>query len=274
MENQFSVLMSVYYNEQPSNFKLALQSILVNQTRIPDEFILVCDGPLNDGLDAVIDSYEKMYPSVLKVIRQKKNQGLGKALNIGLSMCTYDLVARADSDDVCAKNRFEVQTEFMKVHPEISIISSYIDEFEEDWKSPTKKKELPLLHEDLVEMSKFRNPLNHMAVMFRKSDILEIGSYRHIPYVEDYELWVRAIINGKRLANIDQVLVHARVGNGMVRRRGNKEYINSWKVLNNYMLANKMIGRLTMCRNMMAVRAFVYMPIGLREFVYKNVLRK
>jgi len=270
---KFSVLMSVYYKENPTFFDLSLESNLVKQSLQPDEFVLVCDGDLTKELEEVIAKYQKLFPDVLKVCR-KENGGLGKALNFGLPQCSNNLVARSDSDDVCDEHRFEKQVQYMMDHPEVGIISSYIDEFETDWTKPIHKKTLPLNHDELYEMAKFRNPLNHMSVMMRKDLVMNIGSYRHIPYIEDYELWVRAMINGVKIANIDDYLVHARVGNGMIQRRGNKQYIASWKELNTYMLENKMINKATYMRNMISVRAFVYMPVGLKEFVYRKILRR
>ena len=265
--------MSVYHKENANFFDLALESNLVKQTLSPNEFVLVCDGELTEDLDSVIKKYSELFPNIFKVYR-KENGGLGKALNFGLPKCTYPLVARSDSDDICDEKRFEQQVTYMDEHPNVSIVGSYIDEFETDWKHPTQRKQLPLTHEDLVEMAKFRNPMNHMAVMFRRNDILRIGSYRHIPYVEDYELWVRAIVEGLRLANIDDYLVHARVGNGMLARRGNKKYIHSWHILNRYMIENNMIGSMTYLRNMVAIIGFVYTPTFIKDFLYKRILRK
>lgn len=272
MEN-FSVLMSVYYKEKPEYLNLSLESILSLQTLTPDEFVLVCDGDLTPELEAVIKKYETRYPKILKVYR-KENGGLGKALNFGLPRCSYPLVARADSDDICVPERFEKQVRYMESHPEVGIISSYIDEFDEDWTRPKLTKTLPLTHDELYEMAKFRNPLNHMSVMMRKDDVLRIGSYRHIPYIEDFELWVRAMINGIKIGNIGEVLVHARVGNGMVQRRGTKKYIKSWHQMNKEMIDAGMIDYVTYLRNMIAITLFVFMPVGLKEFLYKNVLRK
>ena len=175
---------------------------------------------------------------------------------------------------MCDNTRFEKQVKYMEQHPEVGIISSYIDEFAEDWNKPTHVKTLPLTHDELYEMAKFRNPLNHMSVMMRKDDILRIGSYRHIPYIEDYELWVRAMINGIRIGNIGEVLVHARTGNGMVQRRGTKKYIKSWHLMNVDMIKAGMIGYSTYIRNMLAITAFVFMPVGFKEFLYKKVLRR
>lgn len=270
---KFSVLMSVYHKENPKFFDLALESNLVTATLTPNEFVLVCDGELTPELESVVVKYQNLFPDIFKVYR-KENGGLGKALNFGLPKCSYPLVARSDSDDICITDRFEKQVRYFEEHPEVGIISSYIDEFEEDYNKPTHLKTLPLTYDELYQMAKFRNPLNHMSVMMRRDDIIKIGSYRHIPYIEDYELWVRAMINGIKIANVGEVLVHARVGNGMIQRRGNKKYIKSWHEMNRYMVKYGMIGNMTYLRNMVAVTAFVYMPIGLKDFVYKKILRK
>ena len=274
MENKTSVLMSVYAKENASFFNTAIESILVNQSRKPDEFVLVCDGPLTLELDQVITKYKDAFPNSFIVYRLKKNVGLGKALKYGLKKCRYNIIIRADSDDICALNRIKTQFDYLVAHPDISIVGSHIDEFIDNWKMPTNIKKMPLSNEELIKMAKFRNPINHMTVAFRRDDILKIGSYRHIPYIEDYELWVRAIINGCKLANIDEVLVHARIGNGMVKRRGNKQYIKSWKKLCEYMYAKRMINKRELIRNMFAVCAFVYTPTYIKKLLYKNVLRK
>lgn len=270
---KFSVLMSVYYKERPEFLDLSMESILISQTLKPDEFVLVCDGKLTEELELVIEKYRKSYPSILKIFR-KENGGLGKALNFGLPKCTNSLVARADSDDICTSDRFERQVSYFMEHPEVGIISSYIDEFDTDWMRPLHVKKLPLTHDKLYEMAKFRNPLNHMSVMMRKECVMNVGSYRHIPFLEDYELWVRAMLNNVKIANIDNVLVHARIGNGMIQRRGSKEYIKSWHSMNKEMIEAGMIGYATYIRNMIAVTAFVLMPTSIKEFLYKKVLRR
>lgn len=271
MEN-FSVLMSVYYKEKPEYLDLSMESILLKQTLSPNEFVLVCDGELTPELESVIDKYKQLFPTVLKIYR-KDNEGLGKALNFGLSKCIYQIVARADSDDICVPDRFEKQLNYLMEHPEIGIISSHIDEFDINWMTPNHVKKLPLTHEKLYQMAKYRNPLNHMAVMMKKDIVVNVGSYRHIPYAEDYELWIRAMINGVKIANVDKVLVHARTGNEMLKRRGTKKYIKSWHILNKEMITAGMIGYATYIRNMISITAFVIMPIGIKDFLYKTVLR-
>lgn len=271
---KFSVLMSVYQKEEPEFLATALKSNLTDQTRLPDEMILVCDGPLTEKLDEVIRQFADQYPDVLKVFRLPENGGLGKALNYGLEQCGCEWVARSDSDDICDSRRFEVQLNYLQEHPEIDILGTCIDEFDVDWERPLRRKHMPLLHAEIAKMAKSRNPINHMTVMFRKSAVLEAGSYQHLPLMEDYYLWVRAICGGARLANVDQVLVHARVGNGMAHRRGNRSQIRSRKELNEYMLQHGMITRAESVKNMAYIIGFTCCPDWVREFVYNKLLRR
>ena len=90
--------MSVYCREKPEYLRAAIESIQA-QTLPTKDFVLVCDGPLSTELDAVIAEKSAELGSALKIVRLEKNRGLGEALNIGLSYCRYELVARMDSDD-------------------------------------------------------------------------------------------------------------------------------------------------------------------------------
>lgn len=268
----FSVLMSVYCGEKPEHLSLSLSSILVNQTLKPDEVVLVCDGKLTKNLDDVIQEYVEKFPYILRVLR-KGHEGLGRSLNYGLQHCTYDLVARADTDDVCDRKRFEIQVRYMSRHPEIAVCSSYIDEFDSDWKRPNGIKRVPVKNADIRQWAKYRNPVNHMASIYRKKPLVEIGSYRHVEGAEDYDLWVRAMSQGMKLANIPKVLVHARVGNGMVTRRSNRVYVRTWRTIDRYMLRHNMMNKIEYCFSMAGVYIFVYMPEKAKKLVYSRFLR-
>lgn len=270
---KFSVLMSVYAKENPEFFELALASNMRGQTLSPDEFVLVCDGPLTAGLDAVVARYEADFPGIFKVYR-KEHGGLGKALTFGLGKCSYELVARADSDDVSVPRRFESQVRFMMENPDIAVVGGHIEEFESDPDCPFRMKRNPVTPDSACAKARIHNPLNHMTVMFRRGVILSLGSYRDVPYVEDYDLWVRALVAGYSISNIDDVLVKARVGNGMVARRSSKKQIEGWRIIGRNMLEGGMISRLGYIRNMILIRGFVYMPVWLKTLSYKHLLRK
>ena len=99
---KYSVLLSVYKKEQPVFFQQSLDSIF-NQTLLPDEIVLVKDGPLTDDLERIIANFSIRF-SRLKVITLSTNQGLGKALNEGLSHCTFELLPKKPEAPV--KRRF------------------------------------------------------------------------------------------------------------------------------------------------------------------------
>ena len=270
---EFSVLMSVYHKENADHFRLALNSNM-EQSLPPKEFVLICDGPLTDDLDAVIVEYCQLFPDVFRVVRLPENKGLGNALQVGVEHCSYDLVARSDSDDICVQDRFEKQVSFLEKHPEISVVGGAIDEFDDDHTKPIRRKELPLQPKDLLSFAKKRNPLNHMTVMFRRKDILQSGSYKPLSYLEDYYLWLRVLGNGYQIANISDRVGQARVCKGRQERRGSKKYRSGRKTLNCYMVSKKIINRFGAFHNMLRIRTWCCMSGKMRALIYDNILRK
>ena len=223
-DEKFSVLMSVYFKENPNYLDLSLKSILIDQTILPTEVILIEDGKLTDELDNIILKYKNKFPKILKIYPFKNNQGLGKALEIGLKKCKYNIVMRMDTDDIAVKNRFELQLNYMKLHRDVSACGGFIAEFDKDpYTEELRIKKMPLNYQEVVQYAKFRNPLNHMTVCFRKKDILDVGNYQPLFYLEDHYLWSRLLVNGKKIENIPEVLVYARIGDGFLERRGNKK---------------------------------------------------
>src|SRR3954470_6980030 len=123
----FSVLMSVYFKEKPEFIKASIDSML-SQTLKPTEIVIVFDGKLTDELYSLLDEYKNAEPQLFKYVQLEKNMGLGKALEIGITKCSYDLIARMDSDDICHPERFEKQINFMENNPDVKVLGSWIAE--------------------------------------------------------------------------------------------------------------------------------------------------
>ncbi|MCF0141995.1 MAG: glycosyltransferase, partial [Parasporobacterium sp.] len=123
---KYSVLMSTYAKDDAAFLKAAVSSMLL-QSVAPDEFVLVCDGPLSEDLDNVIAEF-KGNP-VFKIVRLGKNSGLGIALNEGLKYCTNELVARMDSDDLASPYRCELQLKAFEEDPELTFTGGAVEEF-------------------------------------------------------------------------------------------------------------------------------------------------
>lgn len=222
-EIKFSVLMSVYKKEKAEYFDEALKSVL-NQTRMPNQIVIVCDGTLTTELYSVINTYINNYSDLFTIIKYPDNKGLGKALNIGLAKCKFDYVARMDTDDICKKDRFEKQIDFLSKNAEIAILGTYIAEFETNINNIYSYREVPTESNDIIKYAHKRNPFNHMTVIFKKKVIIEAGGYQDMPLAEDYYLWARVLEMGYKCANLKEPLLYARAGDDMIERRSGLGY--------------------------------------------------
>ena len=271
-ENCFSVLMAVYKKEQPLFFKEALRSVF-EQSLIPNEVVLVKDGPLTEELEQIIVDFSSKNEQ-LKVITLEKNQGLGEALRIGLNACSFDLVARMDSDDICKPYRFEKQIAFLKEHKEITIVGSWIEEVSDGKEEIEAIRELPQEDKQLKIFMKWRNPFNHMTVMFRKKDILAVGGYQPFYLLEDYYLWNRLANANYYFANIGESLLWARGGYTMLERRGGWKYVVSESKLLKFMYRSGRINIVEFGANLMMKSIIRLIGKHLRHTIYTFFLRK
>lgn len=269
----FSVAMSVYKNDNPIFFDRALQSITENQIVMPTEIVIIVDGPVDEKINAVIEKYSEKYGN-LNVIRLDKNAGLGNALKLAIENAKYELIARMDSDDVSAPNRFEQQLEILTKNSAVDIVGGDISEFIGDENNIVAKRKVPILDKEIKEYLKTRCPFNHMTVMYKRSAVLKCGNYIDLFYNEDYWLWIRMVENNCIMANTGTVLVNARVGEDMYKRRGGKQYFNSEIFLQKYMLKNRIINLPTFVLN--SSKRFVVqmlLPNAIREWVFKTFAR-
>lgn len=224
---EFSVLMSLYIKEKPEHLNSCLQS-LYDQTTQASEIIIVLDGPITTKLQDVLTIWESKLP--INFLALKQNEGLGKALNIGLKNCTHEIIFRMDTDDICVANRFELQLSYLEKNPDIDILSCTIEEFDLLPGDSKQFRKAPSRN-NISKSIAYKNPINHMGVVYKKSKILSAGSYMQLDCMEDYYLWLRCYSQGYVIDNMEEPLVHARVGNGMLgRRRGMKYLVSEWKL--------------------------------------------
>jgi glycosyltransferase involved in cell wall biosynthesis len=270
---QFSVAISVYKNDNPVFFDRALESITDKQTIKPDEIVLVVDGPVTEKINEVIKKYENKY--AFNTIRLEKNGGLGNALKLASENSRFDLVARMDSDDVSISNRFEQQLSFLKNNPDVDIVGGDITEFVGNEENIVAKRSVPKTNDDIRRYMKKRCAMNHVSVMFKKQSIMNAGGYQDWYCNEDYYLWIRMWLNGAVFSNMGTVLVNVRTGKDMYSRRGGKNYYESEKKLQKFMLNNGMIGRMTFfanCLNRFVVQRML--PNSIRGWFFRHFARR
>jgi glycosyltransferase involved in cell wall biosynthesis len=264
-----SVLMTVYEKEDAGFFRESLRS-MCKQTLQADEIVLVKDGPLGSRLEDVILEFAQKLPMILVSLPKVGHSG---ALRAGIERCRGDIVAKMDSDDISLPHRLRIQVEAMRNHPEVDVVGGAIAEFVADPAQPCSMRRLPGEHNQILQYAKFRNPLNHMTVMFRREAVLRAGNYQRSPGFEDWHLWNRMIMSGSRFMNLEDVLVLARVGSGMVGRRSGLRYVKDEIAFHLDMHRAKFLSPLEVLYSLMLRLPIRLAPQSMVRMVYRKVLR-
>lgn len=269
----FSVLMSVYKNDNPSYFDFALESI-EQQTVVPNEIVLVEDGPISNNLEKIIQKHASKFNGEFKIVKLDANNGLGNALKIGTKYVSNKWFARMDADDYSVSNRFEKQLEKILDNPDLAVVGGQVKEFANNVNNIVGKRRVPMTQDKILKFIKWRSPFNHPTVMLNRDKVLNVGGY--VPYgnLEDYYLWVRLIIHHYNVQNIDEYLVYMRVDSGMYDRRGNTKNIFYFIKLRNLLFKKGVIPLSQLLFGDVVVIINIFIPSKLRKIIYQNFLHK
>lgn len=217
---KFSVLMSLYNKENPIYFENAMQSIWNNQIKKPNEIVLVLDGPLTKDLYYIVNRWKNNLKEILNVIVIKENIGLALALNEGLKHCSYEYIARMDTDDISTSNRFYDQIEFFKQNINIDVCGMFICEINENNEIIKDVVEYPIFHNELFRFFQKRVPFAHPTVMFKKCYFEKAGYYENtIKNEEDTLLWYKGFLNNCKFQNIPTIGLKYRRSSDFYKRR-------------------------------------------------------
>lgn len=270
---KFSVIMSIYKNDNPEYLQVALDSI-IHQTQVPDEIVLIADGPVPQSLIDVVDKTKARFAD-LHAYYQDKNRGLGGALRIAVEKAQYDYLARMDSDDISLPDRFEKQMKCFEKDRELAVVGGMITEFVDSPKHLVSKRILPLDDSGIKGFMQSRCGVNHVTVVMKKSELLRAGNYQQDFKQEDYFLWARMIEAGCKFRNIPDIVVNVRSGRDQFARRGGMGYYKDVLALNKWMWQHGLISLPKMIYNDM-VRGTVQflLPNRVRTWVYQRFLRK
>lgn len=268
---KFSVLMAVYHKERAANLRCALQSVQA-QTLPPDEIVVVRDGPIGSELDAVLKEFSRLYGNLIEV-SLPVNGGLGKALNAGLAACSNEIVARMDSDDISVPYRFERLVSRISADRQLSLVGSAVAEFNVDSTILERVRKVPLTHDEILRRFSVLSPVNHPAVVYRRSAVLECGGYASEFAQEDYHLWAKMLARGCRFENSPEALLLMRTGDGLYDRRGGLRYARSEIRLQREFLRLGLINIPQFLFNSITRCGVRMMPGSVRQMVYKLFLR-
>lgn len=272
MGEKFSVLISLYKNEKPEYLREALDSVL-NQTLLPNEIVIVEDGPLTKELNSVLQEYTEKN-SLIRLIPFAKNRGLGLALRDGILECKNEWIARMDTDDICKPERFEKQLAYLENHKDIVLLGTAIEEFSIDKNRPDSKLFLPKDNTEILHFAKMRNPFKHPSVMLKKTAVITSGNYRHFLWFEDYDLFTRMLKHGFKAANLSDILISVRANKNQFARRGGLKYAKQDIKFQKFLYSIGFINYYEFIRNMLMRCIVRIIPNEMRTFLYQKFLRK
>jgi hypothetical protein len=215
-----SITAAVTHYERPAMLRRAVDS-LIEQTRRPDEIVVVDDGSTGAGAVAALDELASAaLPVPVRVVRQA-NAGLGAARNAALAAATGEAVAFLDDDDeaepqyldrmagaLAATGAAAVAVGF-KVFPGAVGPMAGLAEASR-W----------LFCSEAVALAAVDNVAGGAAAMFRRDIALAVGGFhtrRHLAY-EDWEILVRLALAGHRIESVPEPLLRYRVSEGSMLR--------------------------------------------------------
>lgn len=194
----------------------AIDSCL-SQTIQDFELVIVVNGEQREVL------YRKIQEAYGRDERVKiystEGRHLTFSLNLGLHYAASEFIARMDADDVSTPDRLERQLDFMQKNPDVSVLGTSVNIIDEHGEILMKRVP-PLDDEAIKKQLRYRNPIFHPSVVFRKKVIMDEGGYLGGIYAQDYDLWLRLSMREDiKFANLDNVCLGYRsVGVGGARR--------------------------------------------------------
>ena len=265
--------MTVYIKDKPEWFRQAAESML-RQTIIPDEFLLIEDGPITSLLTKEIDDLIKNNKTNTRIIIDSlsSNMGAGPARQRGVELASNEHLAFLDADDISINNRIEKQMNVMN-EKEVDFVGSNVYEFKDFIDNIVSTVIMPEKNEDIVRFAKKRCPARQSGSFVKKTSIINAGGYVDSPLTEDWHLYIRMMKNNSRFFNIQECLTYVRVGDDFYSRRGGIKYLRKIISFKKWLLNVGYINNIEYLKTSFPSIIVCLMPNSLRDFVYRKLLR-
>lgn len=187
-------------HEKHANLSKCINSIF-DQTYPSIELIIVIDNNDKD-LENFIKTITKA--KKIKYILNQNNLGLAKSLNKAILISSGEFIARIDSDDICLKDRTNIQVEYLYKNKDIDVLGSSAYILGDKYNKTVNKKDNSL---EIKKRLLFKNPIIHPTVMMRRK-IFNYTKYdESYRFCQDYKLWIDIRDNFK-FRNLENKLIY------------------------------------------------------------------
>jgi len=217
-----SVITTVYNCEK--FIEESIKSIF-NQTFRDFELIIYEDASTDktwQKILAAITDRNKKFMGYVRLVPGKTNVGCGEGRNRAINRAKGKYIAIQDSDDISFQNRLQKEVEFLEENQDIFCVSAWADVIDEQGDFIEIFNYPPAYHKKIKKeiFEKKNNPIIDPASMFRRDIFNKLGGYdKKWGLVPDFNLWIRAMKEGYKFANIQEVLIHYRKHSGSVTNK-------------------------------------------------------
>lgn len=204
------------YRNAEATLPAALESVLAER-ELPIEVVAV-DSTSTDEGPRLTAELARRDPRVVCV---DGRGALVTSLNRGLDRCRGTYIARMDADDLSLPGRFARQVKVLEARAELAAVGGRVEAFPEAAVGEGLRRYVAwqnalLSPEDHARSLFVESPLCHPSVMLRRAALTSVGGYREMPWIEDYDLWLRLDAAGFGLAKIPEVVLRWRHQPGRV----------------------------------------------------------
>ncbi len=197
--SKISILLAVYNDEK--YIEESVQSIK-NQTYENWELLIGFNGTTDSSKEIVI---EFLSDERIKIFDFQNDKGKAKTLNKLLKYSSGDWIALQDGDDIWLPKKLEIQSEYFDDYDVIGTKCQYIDKDGNFMGLPDIKTD----HQNILEQS--LNGINQVintSAVFKKEKTLEVNGWDEtIDGIEDYDFWLKLMVNKNQFININKILL-------------------------------------------------------------------
>lgn len=265
-ESTVSAVMAVHGAVAAAHLESAVDSLLA-QTRLPDEVVVVEDGPLEEDQLRVLSDLASRHQRVTR-LRLPSNQGAGVANQVGLEAAKGQWIAKVDADDISLRHRLERQLAILHVTG-ADVCGAAVAEFEHDPNLVLGVRANPEQHTAIARRMRLNNPINHPTAVYRRDLAIGVGGYPPFRFMQDYGLFARMLAGGATMVNTNEVLVLFRANDAMFGRRRGRDMSICERDLQHLLVELGVVGRIGRWRNILLRSSFRRLP----RYAFKPVHR-
>ena len=195
IDRSVSVLMPIFWRNSSIRNTLLLRRALssVHDQNYQRQYeILIIDDGSPTPVESLVNHIGSHIFDSCRFIRSSRNNGIAHALNYGLSIARFPLIARLDADDCWRASKIELQLSAFEADPDLSICATgmnLVDEYSNIIEPHVRAGQWPnILH----FAAHIGCPFPHGSVLARTDVFRLVGGYSHdtaLNHCEDYALW-------------------------------------------------------------------------------------